>query len=83
MALSTEMDTQGFSAQSMKDIIQAAVDKVDKGLKAMGENPDEIDINDMFTMQMDMNMLSQTSEMCTSVVSASNQVIGSMARAMK
>jgi hypothetical protein len=44
---------------------------------------DQISISDMFDMQMDMNHLQQMSEMSTSIVSATNQSIMSMARGVK
>jgi len=44
---------------------------------------DSINITDMFEMQMLMNKLSQLSEMSTSVISAANSAISSMARNVK
>jgi Family of unknown function (DUF5407) len=48
-----------------------------------GNANDSISIADMFEMQMMMNQLSQLSEMSTSIVSASNSAISSMARNVK
>ena len=58
---------------------EAVRNKLDE-LRGMG---DQISIVDMFEMQMLMNKLSQLSEMSTSVISASNAAIASMARNVK
>ena len=52
-------------------------------LSAIREAKSSISIADMFDMQMRMNKLSQLSEMVTSVVSASNSAINTMARGIK
>jgi hypothetical protein len=44
---------------------------------------DEVNIADMFAMQMQMNKLSQLSEMSAGIVSATNSAIASMARNIK
>lgn len=42
-----------------------------------------IGLTDMFQVQMAMNKLAQVTEMSSSVVSSSNQTLGSMARNVK
>lgn len=44
---------------------------------------DSINITDMFALQMQMNKLSQLSEMSAGIVSATNSAISSMARNVK
>jgi hypothetical protein len=83
MALDITLDTEGFSAQGLKDMLDKEVQKVNEALTAMEENPDDIDIQDMFSMQMLMNHLAQMSEMSTSVVNATQTAIMSSARGVK
>jgi len=54
-----------------------------KKFAAIKGTSDQISIVEMFEMQMLMNNLSQLSEMSTSIVSASNSAISSMARNVK
>jgi Family of unknown function (DUF5407) len=63
-------------------IVAGATADVKKKLDALTGSED-ISISDMFEMQMLMNRLSQLSEMATSVVSATNSAIASMARNVK
>lgn len=60
---------------SNADAVQAAIDKM--------QSQSSTSIGDMFAMQMKMNCLSQSSEMATNVVSASNSAIQSAARNVK
>ena len=63
--------------------ISTATAAVKDKLGEMSSSGGSISIVDMFQMQMLMNKLSQLSEMSTSVVSASNSAIASMARNVK
>ncbi len=70
----------------LKDLltfINSATTNVAELLGQMRNDPDNVDISKMFGMQMAMNKLTQISEMATSVASASNQSLGSMARNIK
>ena len=64
-------------------IIGAKTLDVRKKLEAIAARREAINIADMFQMQLLMNHLSQVSEMSTSIVSASNSAISSMARNVK
>ena len=64
-------------------IIGAKTLDVRKKLEAIAAIREAINIADMFEMQLLMNHLSQVSEMSTSIVSASNSAISSMARNVK
>lgn len=83
MVLQIELDTTGIDAKGLIEMIEAETQKVNDALAAMQENPDEINIADMFSMQLLMNHTAQQSEMATSIVSASNTAINSMARNIK
>ena len=61
------------------DITQNAKDKIQK----INDLSSTASIGDMFDLQMIMNRLSQISEMSSSVISASNSAIMSMARNVK
>jgi hypothetical protein len=73
----------GFDVGAMIDMINAATASVKKKFAAIQGTADQISIVEMFEMQMLMNNLSQLSEMSTSIVSASNSAISSMARNVK
>lgn len=73
----------GFSVTSLFKVINDAVASAKAKLSSIKDRRSAISIGDMFEMQMLMNHLSQLSEMSTSVVSASNSAIGSMARNLK
>ena len=73
----------GFSVQVLFSVINDATVSAKAKLSAIKSNRSSISIGDMFEMQMLMNHLSQLSEMATSVVSASNSAISSMARNLK
>ena len=73
----------GFSVQVLFSLINTATVSAKAKLLQMQQAQSSISIADMFEMQMLMNHLSQLSEMTTSVVSASNTAIASMARNVK
>jgi hypothetical protein len=73
----------GFSVRTLFSVINDATVSAKAKLSAIKSNRSSISIGDMFEMQMLMNHLSQLSEMATSVVSASNSAISSMARNLK
>lgn len=73
----------GFGVQSLFKIIHDATISAKAKLLDIKNRRSSISIGDMFEMQMLMNHLSQLSEMSTSVVSASNSAIASMARNVK
>lgn len=64
-------------------IVEQASKDVGAKLRELESRRETISIADMFDMQMSMNHLSQLSEMSTSIVSASNSAIMSMARNVK
>ena len=73
----------GFKVNVLFDVINAATVSAKTKLSSIQARKSSISIGDMFEMQMLMNHLSQISEMSTSVVSASNSAISSMARNVK
>jgi len=73
----------GFSVKSLFQVINNATASAAAKLSSIKSRRSAISIGDMFEMQMLMNHLSQLSEMSTSVVSASNSAIASMARNLK
>jgi hypothetical protein len=73
----------GFSVKTLFAIINNATVSAKAKLSSIKSRRSAISIGDMFEMQMLMNHLSQLSEMATSVVSASNSAIASMARNLK
>ena len=73
----------GFSVKALFSIINNATISAKSKLSSIKSRRSSISIGDMFEMQMLMNHLSQLSEMATSVVSASNSAIASMARNLK
>lgn len=70
---------EGFDPTKLMTPLAEATKKVKEKLDVMNKQ-DEVSIVDMFEMQMLMNSLSQMSEMSTSVMSAANSAISSMAR---
>jgi len=74
---------EGFKQDDLFLTLNDATKAVQTKLKALQAKGSNISIVDMFEMQMLMNKLSQLSEMSTSVVSASNSAIASMARNVK
>jgi uncharacterized protein DUF5407 len=73
----------GFNVASLFKIVDDATHDAKAKLQSIGRSTTSISIGDMFEMQMLMNHLSQLSEMSSSVVSASNSAIASMARNVK
>lgn len=73
----------GFSVKVLFEVINNATISARTKLSSIQGRRSAISIGDMFEMQMLMNHLSQLSEMATSVVSASNSAIASMARNLK
>jgi hypothetical protein len=72
-----------FNVKDLFDRVNAATQKVEDQLNRLKDEKGNISIAQMFEMQMLMNRLSQLSEMSTSIVSASNSAIASMARNVK
>lgn len=72
-----------FSMGGLLYIINAATVSAKTKLAQLKARRSSISIADMFDMQMLMNHLSQLSEMTTSVVSAANSAVSSMARNIK
>jgi hypothetical protein len=71
-----------IAAEDLSAILAHATADVKKKLDALTSS-EGISISDMFEMQMLMNHLSQLSEMMTSIASATNSAIASMARNVK
>jgi hypothetical protein len=74
---------EGFSLTSLLRLVNSATVSAKAKLDQMQARKSSISIADMFDMQMLMNHLSQLSEMSTSVVSAANSSVQSMARNVK
>ena len=74
---------EGFNINDMFSIINDATREVKTKMSALKSQGSAISIADMFDMQMSMNRLSQMSESMTSVLSATNSAIASMARNVK
>ncbi|NGX41894.1 MAG: hypothetical protein K940chlam7_00168 [Chlamydiae bacterium] len=73
----------GFSVQALFSLVNTATLSAKQKLLDIQSRRSAISIGDMFEMQMMMNHLSQLSEMSTSVVTATNTAISSMARNVK
>jgi hypothetical protein len=79
-----QMMTEGFKIDFLQQTLSDAVDWAKTKLNEIkSKSHDEINIGDMFDMQMLMNRLSQTSEMASSIVSASHQAILSLTKGIK
>jgi hypothetical protein len=78
-----DVKQSGFAVQNLFSLINVATTSAKAKLLEIQTRRSAISIGDMFEMQMLMNHLSQLSEMSTSVVSASNTAISSMARNVK
>lgn len=76
-------DREAFNMNTLVQIVTNATTSAKTKLDNIKARGSAISIGDMFDMQMLMNHLSQLSEMSTSVVSASNTAILSMARNVK
>jgi len=74
---------KGISLKSLLDVVNNATISAKAKLNQMQARRSSISIADMFDMQMLMNHLSQLSEMSSSVVSAANTSVMSMARSIK
>jgi hypothetical protein len=72
-----------FDFRDMAAIVGAKTLDVQRQFKALASKGDAINVAEMFQMQMAMNQLSQLSEMSSSVMSAANTSIASMARNVK
>lgn len=83
MGFTPDTSRGGIEIKSLFDAVTQATDDVKKKLKILQGKGSNVSIADMFEMQMLMNRLAQLSEMSTSVVSASNSAISSMARNVK
>jgi hypothetical protein len=74
---------QGFNINFLITMVNAASVSAKSKLELLQARRSAISIADMFDMQMLMNHLAQLSEMSTSIVSAANTSIMSMARNVK
>lgn len=75
---------EGIQFEQLASVINDAMKTAkDKLIEIKNKKSEEISIGQMFEMQFLMNNLSQLSEMTTAVVSASNQALMGMARAIK
>lgn len=74
---------EGFDVKFLLSVVNDATVSARAKLQQMKQKRSSISIADMFDMQMLMNHLTQLSEMSTSIVSASNTSISSMARNVK
>lgn len=68
---------------ALANVVESQSTEVAEKLRRLKEKGDDVSVQDMFEMQMLMNHLSQLSEMNTSVISAANSAISSMARNIK
>jgi Family of unknown function (DUF5407) len=76
-------DTGVSSASDRFEVIDAATRVVKAKLELLKSGGDTVDISKMFEMQLLMNKFSQLTELSTSVISASNSAIATMARNVK
>lgn len=75
---------RGFPVRELVAMVETATEKAKTKLKELQESSGgDISITTMFEMQMEMNVLSQLSEVATSVVAASHQAITKMASVMR
>lgn len=74
---------EGFDINFLIGVISNATVSAKTKLEILQARGSAISIADMFDMQMLMNHLAQLSEMSTSIVSAANTSIASMARNVK
>lgn len=70
----------GFSVKALFSVVNDATVSAKVKLSEIQNRRSAVSIGDMFEMQMLMNHLSQLSQMCTSVIAASNSAISDMAR---
>jgi hypothetical protein len=71
-----------ISLNALTKIIEAQVTEVQKKMREL-QNKKEIDIAEMFKLQIEMNRLTQLSDAATNLVSAANSSISLMARNVK
>ena len=77
-------EREGFKTDALVGMLEDATKVVKSKLEELRQRAQSgISVADMFDMQVLMNKLAQLSEMCSSVVSASNTSIMSMARNVK
>lgn len=75
---------ESFKIDDLLKFVDSYTARVKQQMDQLSEaDAESIGIGAVFEMQMMMNKLSQASEMCSSVVNASNQAINTMARAIK
>jgi hypothetical protein len=74
---------KGFPISALLNIVEEATESAKNKLENMRGGQEDISITEMFSMQMDMNRLSQLSEMSTAVVSAAGSSIQTIARHTK
>ena len=77
------VEKSGFPIASLIGLVQDATEAAKQKLESMRGANSEVSITQMFEMQMNMNKLSQMSEMATATVQACNTAIASMARNVK
>jgi len=82
-ALASTYNDYAILFSDMSNIVANQTLAVQKKLEALAAKGENISVVDMFQLQMAMNQLSQLSEMSTSVMSAANSSIASMARNVK
>jgi hypothetical protein len=75
--------TAAFDAKGLLRLVAKRTQEVQAKIDALKDSGETISIADTFALQMDVNKLTQTSEMATSTVAAANQAIISMARNIK
>ena len=73
----------GVDTADPSEAIKQATADVQAKLELLKKRGEQISVVDMFEMQVLMNHLSQLSEMSTSILSATNSAIASMARNVK
>jgi len=82
--VSSWLDTKyGVTFSVLVDEIERLTQVAKSKIASIRSKRSAMSIADMFDMQMAMNKLAQFSEMSTSVISAMNTAIASMARAVK
>jgi hypothetical protein len=80
---STAPKVGSISRTALADSISKQNAAVQAQLSELRGKSESVSIADMFKMQMTMNKLSQMSEMSSSIMSAQNQAISSVARNLK
>jgi uncharacterized protein YqiB (DUF1249 family) len=75
----------GISAKALMKIIEAQSAEINRLLAEMQkeQEEEEIEISDLFRLQIMVNTISQITEMNMSVISAMNQTIAAMVRNIK